>query len=307
MKMIEEILLFSDLINVGSFIKLSDKSGISQPTISRKIQALEEEYGTLLIRTSHGIRLTDNGNKFYSKSLELKQNINNWFRNFNDAEDNQINILLPEWMGQTVVKNGILPFLKNYPNIRLNIKYGDRLVDFIKENLDFAITSVQPKQSFQIAKFLDAGKIIYYCRHDYIKKDDLPENLEKLGLEHKFLAVNQDPILELKDNQIPQSRYLHTNDQHLETMNISADLILSDYVTAQQIMHSNNQFISVTYESLIQEQLSTGYFIPVMRNTYAKSISYQIIMPERIVNDYKKNFLNLLLENINLSVAPILS
>jgi hypothetical protein len=148
-------------------------------------------------------------------------------------------------------------------------------------------------------------KIIYYCRHDYIKKDDLPENLEKLGLEHKFLAVNQDPILELEDNQIPQSRYLHTNDQHLETMNISADLILSDYVTAQQIMHSNNQFISVAYESLIQEQLSTGYFIPVMRNTYAKSISYQIIMPERIVNDYKKNFLNLLLENINLSVAPI--
>lgn len=307
MKMIEEILLFSDLINVGSFIKLSDRSGISQPTISRKIQALEEEYGTLLIRTSHGIRLTDNGNKFYSKSLELKQNINNWFRNFNDAEDNQINILLPEWMGQTVVKNGILPFLKNYPNIRLNIKYGDRLVDFIKENLDFAITSVQPKQSFQIAKFLDAGKIIYYCCHDYIKKDDLPENLEKLGLEHKFLAVNQDPILELNDNQIPQSRYLHTNDQHLETMNISADLILSDYVTAQQIMHSNNQFISVAYESLIQEQLSTGYFIPVMPDIYAKSISYQIIMPERIINDYKKNFLNLLLENINLSIAPILS
>ena len=208
-------------------------------------------------------------------------------------------------MGQTVVKNGILPFLKNYPNIRLNIKYGDRLVDFIKENLDFAITSVQPKQSFQIAKFLDAGKIIYYCRYDYIKKNNLPENLESLDLAHKFLAVNQDPILELKDNQIPQSRYLHANDQHLETINISADLILSDYVTAQQIIHSSNQFISVTYESLIQEQLSTGYFIPVMGDTYAKSINYQIIMPERIVNDYKKNFLNLLLENINLSIAPI--
>lgn len=66
--MYDEIILFIKLLEVGSFSKLSVISGISQPTLSRRIRALEDELEVkLLLRRRNNIRATEAGKLLYDK------------------------------------------------------------------------------------------------------------------------------------------------------------------------------------------------------------------------------------------------
>lgn len=63
---------FLNVVTQGSFIKASQKLGISQPAVSSSIKKLEEEIGsTLLERSNRGILLTPVGKKVFETSRSI--------------------------------------------------------------------------------------------------------------------------------------------------------------------------------------------------------------------------------------------
>lgn len=127
------------------FTRAADKLGISQPTLSHQIKSLEEELGTLLFdRIGKKIALTEAG-------LVLKSHTAIVFNTLRSAKD-QLNELhlgergtlsigsLPGELNH-LVSSLLVSFNKLYPNVRIRIVAGDRVVDQVLNNeLDAAVT-----------------------------------------------------------------------------------------------------------------------------------------------------------------------
>lgn len=68
---------FVCLVEARGFSQAAQRRGVSQPTFSRRIQALEEWLGTELIdRSAQGIRLSSDGRIFHAFSVEILHKVN---------------------------------------------------------------------------------------------------------------------------------------------------------------------------------------------------------------------------------------
>ena len=80
--MIEDILLFIKVIQAGSIFAVEKKLGIPRSTISRRLDQLEEKTGeTLLVRSLHGIELTEVGKQMYNSFETLESQLNQKLNN----------------------------------------------------------------------------------------------------------------------------------------------------------------------------------------------------------------------------------
>ena len=69
--------VFYEVVTCGSISKAALKLYISQPATSQSIKALEEEIGfPLLIRSSKGVKLTNEGNEIFQICKKIFSEIN---------------------------------------------------------------------------------------------------------------------------------------------------------------------------------------------------------------------------------------
>lgn len=78
---------FLTLKETGSFLKAADRLGLSQSTLSRHIQALEQEVGKPLIdRSSHSFRITPAGYAFNIYALTITEAQKNLINDLNNVQ-----------------------------------------------------------------------------------------------------------------------------------------------------------------------------------------------------------------------------
>lgn len=297
--MVDEIFLFIDLVDTGSFSKLSDKLDINQTTITRKIQTLEQQFGTLLIRTPQGVRTTVTGKNLYESFVDERKTFDRKLTLFNkkSTTTDSITILIPLWIAYHVVNVMIPKFTEENPDISLKIIYGDRDVDFIKENIDIAVVTGEQKQSFQIMKYLGQYKNIFYCRNDYIKIDQLPNTPAELR-SHTFLGYCYDT----KEHKIDATHQINifseADNKLVDTFSIDSNLTVSMYTGASQIMLNSNRYIALDYEFALTAKFATGQFLRVLPEFYAGTREYYITLPERKLSETKQKVYNFLVDAV---------
>lgn len=72
MTRIDQLISFCTVVDLKSFSMAADRLGLTQPTISLQIKALEDEFGTTLLhRESHHILPTEEGRIVYDNSLKI--------------------------------------------------------------------------------------------------------------------------------------------------------------------------------------------------------------------------------------------
>lgn len=68
----QQLLYFVEVVECGTINKAAEKLYISQPSLSRSIQALEEEMGKqLIVRSHHGISMTPTGKVMYTYARSI--------------------------------------------------------------------------------------------------------------------------------------------------------------------------------------------------------------------------------------------
>ncbi|MGM0397246.1 MAG: selenium metabolism-associated LysR family transcriptional regulator [Bacillota bacterium] len=69
---IRQLKTFMEVTKLGSFSKAAEKLYLTQPTVTNHVQAIEREFGTVLInRITKGITLTEAGNIVYKNSIDI--------------------------------------------------------------------------------------------------------------------------------------------------------------------------------------------------------------------------------------------
>lgn len=101
---------------------------LSQPTISRKIQKLEEELGCVLfVRTKRGMELTPEGELLFQKLTELfeqLETVEERLKQIKDLKNGMIHISATEMTMQYCLLPYLKQFKKDYPGIRIKLSLG---------------------------------------------------------------------------------------------------------------------------------------------------------------------------------------
>lgn len=140
---IELMQTFVRIVETGSLSAAAEQLKTSQPTVSRRLQTLERSLGLrLLQRTTHVMKLTEDGERCYAHAKEL---LENWkameadLRGTQDDPEGMLRVLVPHAFGQDQLIDLLTDYLARYPRVSVDWMLHDRRPDFIAEGIDCAI------------------------------------------------------------------------------------------------------------------------------------------------------------------------
>jgi len=123
--------------------------GVSQPTLSRQVQALEKELGVrLLVRTPRGVVLTDAGERFLSHAREGLEALRTGATELHELANQPrgpVSLGTLPTVGAYLMPALLQVFLKRHPDVQLRLEEGlaDELEEKVADgDLDLAIVNL---------------------------------------------------------------------------------------------------------------------------------------------------------------------
>ena len=134
---------FVRIVDAGSLSAAAAQLRTTQPTVSRRLQALERSLGVRLLRRStHSMTLTEDGQRCLERAREL---LANWhafeadLRGAGDEPEGTLRVIAPHAFGQQQLVAPLADYLARYPRVNVEWLLHDRRPDFIAEGIDCAI------------------------------------------------------------------------------------------------------------------------------------------------------------------------
>lgn len=142
---IELMQTFVRIVDAGNLSAAAAQLGTTQPTVSRRLQSLEQFLGVrLLNRSTHSMRLTADGERCYEHARNL---LVSWaafesdLRGTNEEPEGVLRVVAPHAFGQERLVRPLADYLRRYPRVSVEWLLHDdtSLQDFISEGIDCAI------------------------------------------------------------------------------------------------------------------------------------------------------------------------
>lgn len=140
---IELMQTFIRIVEAGSLSAAAAQMGTTQPTVSRRLQALERSLGVrLLQRSTHVMRLTVDGERCFEGAKTL---LASWasfeadLRGAGDAPEGILRVVVPHAFGQERFVVPLADFLRRYTGVTVEWLLHDDVQDFIAAGIDCAI------------------------------------------------------------------------------------------------------------------------------------------------------------------------
>ena len=182
------------VVDAGSISAGSRKLRSPLPTVSRKVAELERHLGTrLLIRTSRNIQLTDAGRDYVDAARQIVAKLSAAeLRASGEYEvpRGELTIAATLQLGRAVVAPLTYEFLKEYPEITLNMRLLDRAVDLVEEKIDVAVRVGALEDSSLYATKIGDARIVTGASPAYIERYGRPARPEDLP-EHDAVSFTQ--------------------------------------------------------------------------------------------------------------------
>lgn len=136
---------FVRIVEAGSLSAAAQLLGTTQPTVSRRLQALERSLGVpLLQRSTHGMRLTPDGERCFAQARDL---LARWaafeaeLRGARDEPEGLLRVVVPHAFGQARMLQPLADYLQRYPRVQVEwLLHDDRAIDdYVAAGIDCAI------------------------------------------------------------------------------------------------------------------------------------------------------------------------
>lgn len=183
---LEELAAFISVAETGSFTLAAQSIGRDPTILSRRVNHLENHLGVrLLSRTTRRVALTEVGGAYYKRIRALLDDLGNASleaSNLASAPQGLLRISLPVTFGRLWITPLLSGFAKKHPQIKLDVRFTDRLVDLVTEGFDVAIRVGSLRSSSLMAKKIASFKYILAASPAFVSthgKPDSPEELSK--------------------------------------------------------------------------------------------------------------------------------
>ena len=202
MQDLNDLYLFTLVVDNGSFTAASQVAGLTTSRISRRIADLEERLGVrLLHRTTRKLALTAIGELYYRHCKAMvseAQAAAEVVEQMQASPRGRVRVTCPVLTGPSVLGPIITEFMQSYPEVQISLAATDRLVDLIDEGFDVAIRirAMPMEDSGLVAR--PVGESLDYlvaspkfiAKHGHPAQPDDLLRLSSVGKSHRDAAYN---------------------------------------------------------------------------------------------------------------------
>jgi DNA-binding transcriptional LysR family regulator len=185
MKMLNEMAIFSQVVESGGFSAAARKLGLTTSAVSRHVSRLEAHLGgRLLQRTTRSVALTELGQQVHAacvRMLSTAREIHALAGSYSARPNGVIRVTAPVVFGQVWLAPKLPGFLDIYPEIDVRLTLVDRTVDLIEEGADLAIRIARELAPGLAARTLCAMKYILVASPGYLARHGSPATPEALA------------------------------------------------------------------------------------------------------------------------------
>lgn len=179
--------VFAKVASTRSFSGAARELGISQATASKHVQTLEDWLGArLLHRTTRRVALTDIGEGFFvqcSRILEEMEAARSAAKPEAPVRGN-LRMTAPVVFGSTRLGALVVDFMRQHPELSVNVELSDRSVDLIEEGFDLAIRTSPATGSGLVAWPLMPLQYVLCAAPSYLSRHGTPTTPQDLSGHH---------------------------------------------------------------------------------------------------------------------------
>ena len=188
------IRVFLAVFREGSTLAASRKLGVAQPTVARRIDALEQATGLVLFeRTTKGFQPTENARALFPLAERIEADAEELAEKaHNLSRPRPVRITAPEHFGETTM--GIFSqFAVAHPDIAIKFVHSMRVLDLFAGEADIAFRVTNGNHDPDlIQRKLGAERFALYGAQSYADRFGLPASLHDMN-GHRFITfINTD-------------------------------------------------------------------------------------------------------------------
>src|SRR6185503_19681893 len=174
---LNEIAVFTRVVQAGSFTAAAKLLGMPKSTVSRKISDLEERLNArLLQRTTRKLSLTDVGRTYFDYGVRIVGELEAAEHAVGSLQDKPRGLLRvtaglnSAWLGDIVAD-----YMKRHPEVQLEILCTGRQVDLVEERFDVGIRAGVLADSSLVARSLGSVTWFLVATGGYLKRRRRPQ------------------------------------------------------------------------------------------------------------------------------------
>jgi DNA-binding transcriptional LysR family regulator len=158
--------------------------GLSPPTVTRAIAALEAHLGVVLFtRTTRYVRLTDAGQRYLEDArrvLQLADEADQAALGVNGEPRGSLVVTASVLFGRLFVMSGIIEYMHRYPAVEVSAIFIDRVINLMEEGIDVAIRIGELPDSSYRAMHVGSVRRLLCASPDYLARHGIPESPDEL-------------------------------------------------------------------------------------------------------------------------------
>ena len=181
---LEDLMIFSQVVEQKNFSKVAENLGIVKSMISKRVSRLEADLGVRLInRSTRSMSLTESGQTLYEYTSRIQDELDGAMEAIavsHDKPRGKLKVVCPLSFGSGALSTVTGDFIKEFPEIEVQLLLNSQLKDVIEMGADLLIHVGEPADSNMMARKIATRRLVVCGTPGYFEKHGFPEHPEQL-------------------------------------------------------------------------------------------------------------------------------
>ncbi len=264
---------FVRIVDNGSLSAAADASGQSVASVVRSLAALERHLGVrLLNRSTRRMALTDEGAQYLAWSRRMLAEFADIEQRL-DAQDGSVRGLLrltaPVEFGQRYLAPLVNAFLKEHPQVQVELNLNDQIVPLLDERLDLALRIGHLPDSTLVARPLGTTRLVTCASPDYLASSppiDIPAALK----DHACILF------------AAQGRHWYYRDGDREQAEEITPRLTCNQIRSASLACVQGLGITRLMHYQVADELADGRLVRLLKDYEPKDLPIQLVYPHSL-------------------------
>ena len=290
------ITAFTRVVEAGSFARAADRMGVSVSAVSRQVAELEAHLDVrLLNRTTRRLSLTESGQAFFDRSVQLLADLEEAEIAVTSASvvpRGTLRLTCSATFGSRHLAPAIAAFAARHPQMRFDVELSERFVDLVDEGYDLAVRIGAAGGQNVVARRVGATRVLCCASPGYLERHGEPREPEELA-QHQCLRYEYLPTRDVWTFRDPKGGErsvriagpVHSNNGRILVGLAAQGLGISrepDFISAPELRAGHLRPILQAFET---PPLPIYVVYPSRRHLSAKVRAFADFLAERFANE----------------------
>jgi DNA-binding transcriptional LysR family regulator len=284
---LHDMTLFVEVARTESFSRASRNLEVPGATLSRRIAAMEREFGVRLFnRSTRKVELTDAGRRYFERCQHLVDEARLAQESLREAAEQpsgHVRVSMPVDLGVFVIGPLLPEFARQFPGISFDLDLSPRHTDLVGEHVDVAIRLGTVKDEQLIARRLGSIEQALFASPAYLDLRGRPQQPADL-VEHECIFVRN-----------PQRQALWRLQRDGESAEVAVrGRFMVNNLGLMRLLSERGMGIATLAPSLARESLTAERLAQVLPEWTVPRLPIQAVLSSRLQPAYVRALLDFL-------------